>query len=331
MWKMDTAEDRLVGYGEPRYDQSAKNIFSDKSILAHILKSTVSEFKDASIEDIANVYIEGTPEVSQIPVNQDKTNAVTKKIQGDRNEESSPTEGWVTFDILFHAKAPESGDLITLIINVEAQKTQRASTLGYDILKRALYYVSRIISSQKEREFEGSDYNKIKKVYSIFICMDSPNGQSAINRYRMKEEHLLHRYKANQKSYDLLNVVMIYPSDEKVRNRLIGLLQLLFRKENMSGDERNEILKEKYNIHLTEEQREELNTMCNLSEGIVDRVTERVTKSVTDSVTKSVKRSVAIESVRNVMVNLRLDINQAMDALNIPTEMRADIRKALGK
>ena len=328
---MDTAEDKLMGYGEPRYDQSAKNILSDKSILAHILKSTVSEFKDASIEDIANVYIEGTPEVSQIPVNQDKTNAVTKKIQGDRNEESSPTEGWVTFDILFHAKAPESGDLITLIINVEAQKTQRASTLGYDILKRALYYVSRIISSQKEREFEGSDYNKIKKVYSIFICMDSPNGQSAINRYRMKEEHLLHRYKANQKSYDLLNVVMIYLSDEKVRNRLIGLLQLLFRKENMSGDERNEILKEKYNMHLTEEQREELNTMCNLSEGIVDRVTERVTKSVTDSVTKSVKRSVAIESVRNVMVNLRLDINQAMDALNVPTEMRADVRKALGK
>ena len=71
--------------------------------------------------------------------------------------------------------------------------------------------------------------------------------------------------------------------------------------------------------------------MCNLSEGIVDRVTERVTKSVTDSVTKSVKRSDAIESVRNLMVNLRLDINQAMDALNIPAEMRADVRKALGK
>ncbi len=79
--------------------------------------------------------------------------------------------------------------------------------------------------------------------------------------------------------------------------------------------------------------------MCSLSEGIVDRVTERVTKSVTasvtksvtDSVTKSVKRSDTIESVRNVMVNLRLDINQAMDALNVPTEMRADVRKALGK
>jgi hypothetical protein len=340
---MDTAEDRLMGYGEPRYDQSAKNILSDKSILAHILKSTVSEFKDASIEDIANVYIEGTPEVSRIPLNQNKTNAVTKKIQGDRNEEGSPTEGWVTFDILFHAKAPDSGDLITLIINVEAQKTQKASTLGYDILKRALYYVSRIMSSQKKREFEGSDYNNIKKVYSIFICMDSPNGQSAINRYRMKEEHLLHRYKANQKSYDLLNVVMIYLSDEKVRNRLIGLLQLLFRKENMSGDERNEILKERYNIHLTEEQREELNTMCNLSEGIVDRVTERVTKSVTasvtksvtksvtDSVTKSVKRSDAIESVRNLMISTGWSSDKAMDALRIPRELRDEIRMAVSQ
>ncbi|WP_298025794.1 hypothetical protein [uncultured Dialister sp.] len=56
-----------------------------------------------------------------------------------------------------------------------------------------------------------------------------------------------------------------------------------------------------------------------------------MTKSVTDSVTKSVKRSDAIESVRNLMVNLRLDINQAMDALNVPTEMRADVRKALRK
>ena len=87
------------------------------------------------------------------------------------------------------------------------------------------------------------------------------------------------------------------------------------------------------------ENRLELNTMCNLSEGIVDRVTERVTARVTDEVTERVTKSVTdsvtrqktIEDVRNLMVNLRLDINQAMDALNVPTEMRADVRKALGK
>lgn len=128
---------------------------------------------------------------------------------------------------------------------------------------------------------------------------------------------------------------MIYLSDEKVRNRLIGLLQLLFRKENMSGDERNEILKERYNIHLTEEQREELNTMCNLSEGIVDRVTERVTRSVTDSVTKSVTKSVTrqktIEDVRNLMISTGWSSDKAMDALRIPKELRDEIRMAVSQ
>jgi hypothetical protein len=71
------------------------------------------------------------------------------------------------------------------------------------------------------------------------------------------------------------------------------------------------------------ENRLELNTMCNLSEEIVDRVTERVTRSVT--------RQKTIEDIRNLMINLRLNMNQAMDALNIPMEMRADVRKALGK
>lgn len=313
----ETALNDIMGYGVPQYDQSAKNLLSDKSILAHILKSTVPEFKDVSIEDIANVYIEGKPEVGKTYLNPGKTNAGGGKIKGDRNEESSSSEGWVTFDILFHAKAPGTDDLITLIINVEAQKTQRPSKLGYQILKRAIYYVSRIISSQKEREFQGSDYDKIKKVYSIFICMDSPTGQSAINRYTMKEEHVLHRYKAERSAYDLMNVVMIYLSDEKVRNRLINLLQLLFRKENMSGEERNELLKEKYNIHLTEEQREELNTMCNLSEGIVDRVTERVTKKE------------ALKSVKNLMSSTGWNLDKAMDALKIPEDLRNEIRLAL--
>lgn len=62
-------------------------------------------------EDIANVYIEGTPEVSQIPVNQDKTNAVTKKIQGDRNEESSPQKAG---SLLISFSTPKPRNPVTL-------------------------------------------------------------------------------------------------------------------------------------------------------------------------------------------------------------------------
>ena len=49
------------------YDQAAKGVLSQKKVLAYILKRTVPEFESASLDDIANIYIEGTPEVSAVP------------------------------------------------------------------------------------------------------------------------------------------------------------------------------------------------------------------------------------------------------------------------
>ena len=330
---MDGA-DVLTGYGNAQYDQHAKRVLADKKIMAYILKRTVPEFQDETLDDIAYRYIEGDPKVGEVPVNPDKTNAVrgsaarhAKNVQGDRNEAVSPTEGWITFDILFHAKAPRTGELITLIINVEAQKTQRRSRLGYDLLKRAMYYAGRLISSQKETEFAGSDYDGLKKVYSIFICMDSPDGRNAINRYQMLEEHLLHRYRADKASYDMLSVVMIYLGSDKTKDRVISLLQLLFRNTELSGRQKEERLEEEYHLRLTSDLREELSTMCNLSEGLVDMVTERVTKSVT----KSVKQEMYVETVRNLMHNMGFSMDQAMDAAGVPEAVRFDIRKALAQ
>ncbi|MGE9927701.1 hypothetical protein ACQRAB_11615, partial [Megasphaera elsdenii] len=64
-----------------------------------------------------------------------------------------------------------------------------------------------MISSQKGTEFTNSDYNKIKKVYTIWICMEAPQGKSAINRYQLKEQHLLHRYKEPCQNYDLMGII----------------------------------------------------------------------------------------------------------------------------
>ena len=50
------------------YDQAAKGVLSQKKVLAYILKSTVPEFESASLDDIANIYIEETPEVSTVSV-----------------------------------------------------------------------------------------------------------------------------------------------------------------------------------------------------------------------------------------------------------------------
>ena len=71
------------------YDNLAKRVLSRKIILAHILKETVTEFADSSVEDIEKKYIEGDPQLSINRVAVDDT----LDIKGKPTESKSPTEG----------------------------------------------------------------------------------------------------------------------------------------------------------------------------------------------------------------------------------------------
>ena len=275
---MQDVDEQLAG--ALAYDKAAKNVLSQKKVLAYILKRTVPEFESVSLDDIANIYIEGTPEVSTVPVSKDKTNAVrhalerqaTPEIKGTQNEDNSITEGSIVFDILFRAKAPATNEVITLIINIEAQKRlkPKKKTGGtYPLLKRAVYYASRLISSQKGSEFTNSDYDKIKKIYTIWICMEAPHGKSAINRYQLKEQHLLHRYKEPCQNYDLMGIVFIYLGNSKVKDQMMNLLDLMF-KSRKKASEKITVLHTDFGIDLTQEREGDLETMCNLGEGIYE-------------------------------------------------------------
>ena len=266
--------------GALAYDKAAKGILSKKKVLAYILKRTVPEFESVSLDDIADFYIEGAPEISTVPVFKDKTNAVrqalakqgTHAIKGAQNEDNSITEGSIVFDILFRAKAPVTDEIITLIINVEAQKNlnPKKKTGGtYPLLKRAVYYASRLISSQKETEFVNSDYNKIKKVYTIWICMEAPDGKSAINRYQLKEKHLLHRHKEPRQNYDLMGIVFVYLGNSKVKDQMMNLLNLMF-KSKKKPSEKVTVLQNEFGIDLTQAEEGELEIMCNLGEGLYE-------------------------------------------------------------
>jgi hypothetical protein len=281
---------------------------SQKKVLAYILKRTVPEFESASLDDIANIYIEGKPEVSTVPVSKDKTNAVrhalerqdTPKIKGTRNEDNSITEGSIVFDVLFRAKAPVTHEIITLIINVEAQKhlKPKKKTGGtYPLLKRAVYYASRLISSQKGTEFTNSDYDKIKKIYTIWICMEAPHGKSAINRYQLKEQHLLHRYKEPCQNYDLIGIVFVYLGNSKVKDQLINLLDLMF-KSSKNASEKITALHNDFGIDLTKEGEEDLEIMCNLGEGLYeDGVMKGKQEGKIESALEMLKDGVALEKV----------------------------------
>lgn len=108
-----------------------------------------------------------------IAVHPDETNRETgESIHGISNEDNTVTERTVRYDIRFFAIVPSLGEVISLIINVESQND---FYLGYPIIKRAIYYDSRMISDQYGTVFTKSYYEKICKVYSIWICLNLPN------------------------------------------------------------------------------------------------------------------------------------------------------------
>ena len=163
-----------------QYDARVKRILAQKNILAHILVKTVDEFKGMKPEDVVT-YIEGEPKVGIVPVepglsNIEKTDATGQRIVGLNTENAEINEGLVRFDIIFYVRMKNG--LSQIIVNVEAQKDEPTE---YKILNRAIFYVSRLVSSQKERDFVNTNYDDIKQVFSIWICMNMDYNLSLIH------------------------------------------------------------------------------------------------------------------------------------------------------
>ena len=166
------------------YDNACKKLLSNKIILAWIMKSCLQEYRECAIQEIAEKYIEGDLYVSEIPVYPDEE--TPELIKGLSTEDTTIAEGTVTYDIRFSALIPGTDNRLSLIINVEPQNNYYP---GYPIIKRSIYYCCRMVSSQYGTVFTNSHYEKIKKVYNVFICINPPNyRKNTINRYSVKEE-----------------------------------------------------------------------------------------------------------------------------------------------
>lgn len=120
-----------VANTKAKYDAQIKKLLSNKNILAWILKYTVKEFSNYSIEQI-KPCIEGTPEVSCTPVEPGMTNA--EVITGDNTEDVILNEGRIFYDIKFYVILQNS-EHTKIIINVEAQK----NNTDYNIVARAIF------------------------------------------------------------------------------------------------------------------------------------------------------------------------------------------------
>ena len=249
------------------YDEACKRVLSERGIMAHILKTCTEEFKDCDLQDIAQRYIQGEPSISRIAV---ELEAILPRIESEQTEDKSEAEGTVYYDIRFHAVAPVDGKLIQLIINLEAQNDFNP---GYPLLKRAVYYCGRMISSQYGTVFVKSHYEKIQKVYSIWICtMPMKKWEYNISSYQLTEKHLIGHTQAERSHYDLINIVLVCLGSKSYQH-LKGILRLLnmLLLDNIGSQEMQELLTTEFNVTMTPHLEKGVAEMCNLSEGIERR------------------------------------------------------------
>ena len=295
-----------------QYDASAKRLLGNKNILAHILVKSVDEFKGMEPKEAVS-YIEGTPYISNIPLEPGLTNTAEVKhgerLVGLNTENSEINEGLVRFDIVFYVRMKDG--LSQIIVNVEAQKDEPK---GYDILNRAIFYVSRLISSQKERDFENSHYDDIKRVYSIWVCMNMK--ENSMKHIHLVDEDLVGSYNWKGK-LDLFNIIMIGLAKEIPENnenyelhRLLGALL----SEKLTANEKLAIMGNEYGINVEEKFREDVSDMCNLSQSIEE---------------KGIEKGMLV-SIKKLMINLKFTLEQALDTLEISDEEKPKYREMLG-
>ena len=256
------------------YDKAAKKLLANKQILAQIMKNCVNEYSACSVDEIAEKYIEGTPEVGTVGVHVDDTNRPKKTsdvIAGSNNEDSTLTEGTINYDVRFDAIAPASEgsatqkDVIRLIINVEAQT---AFNPGYPLTKRAIYYCSRMISAQHGPIFTNSEYGKIRKVYSIWVCTHpTKEFQNTLIRYSIRPEQLIGNAVEKSENYDLMSVVTICLGEPGTEN-YTGIVKFMDVLLSSSRAATEKILEEEFGVAMNEELEREVLVMCNLSQGV---------------------------------------------------------------
>ena len=252
-----------------RYDANVKFLLADKQILARILKYAVSEFAGMRIEDIMEC-IEGDIEVSERLLDPGLSNVSrASRISGSGTEDNVPGEGRIFYDIRFtayHKKAE-----MKFLVNIEAQKSSNAGKLGYHLENRIIFYMARMISAQKNTEFFHSDYDSLKRVRSIWICMDNDADSDSIYEIGLDSRAVFGR-KSISYNTDLMKAVIInIRNGENLKasqNILISLLEQLLSRRN--AEEKKRILKEEYGMIMTIDLEGRINSMCNLSECIIE-------------------------------------------------------------
>ena len=252
---------------EAEYDDVCKETWKLKEIIAPVLKYSIKEYEDCSISDVIR-FINAESISDKVPVDD-----LPAFIEGSETEMSSITERRIYYDIHFLAKNPKLSTkkmLIKLHIDFEVQKTYKPSNPSYPMTKRAVYYAARELSSQLKVITPETDYSKLEKVYSIWICNeDVPVSlRNSITRYYLERQDVKGICDELTEFHDLMEVIMVRRGMDSEKNTLFEYLQAVFSRDM-------DIINKYIDVQSNSEVKEALKTMCGLGESLVNEGREQ--------------------------------------------------------
>ena len=293
-----------------KIDQFFKHILRYKIVLAHIMKDYLEEYMTYSIPEI----MECIEPKGDVPLHK-------HIVSGHRNENNEDDTS-VFFDSLVYASLPQNKGKIAMILNLEAQGELKGRS---HVLSRANYYNSRNTSMQVEELFDHACYDDIVKVVSIWIVFNAPKyKQGSINRYRMVEEHILGDVCEEEKYFDKQQILVLYLGCKESEKVSMNILRVMA--DNMSSQEKIERLR-KYDVELTKKQEEEVSRMCDYG-AYVESI--GIEKGIKEGLRKGSENK-TIEDIQSLTKTLKLSVDEAMDALQIPTEEKSYYLKLLNE
>lgn len=277
------------------YDTNVKCLLADKQVLSWILKYTLIEFAEMEIPDIRGC-IGDDIEIDTRPVDAGLSNL--GRVQETLTEDNVPGEGIIYYDVRFTAYHKDME--LKILVNVEAQKSSDSGKLGYRLENRIVFYLARMISAQKQMEFFHSDFDSLKKVRSIWICMDSKESEDSIEEISF-ESNMLFGNTENRHYTDLMKGIIINIRNgeyittktiKKSKNKLIAMLEELLSKKDVA--KKKHILESEYGMIMTEELEGRMQNMCNLSELVKENAvkSERV-----EAIKRMIKANITNEQI----------------------------------
>lgn len=295
-----------------QYDDYAKFILSQKEILSRILKFTIKKFEDMEAEDIMGL-IEGEPLVSKVSTEPGETNQTFHgKITGNNTESTELEEGTIIFDVIFYVRMKDG--VSRIIINLEAQGIEKPP---YPLVNRTIFYIARLISSQKNRNFDHSNYGDMLRTYSIWICFNLE--ENCMNYLHLTNTSLFgtHEWLGD---LELMNIFLVgldkNLSEEAIKttdSNLHYMLGTIFSND-LSPKDKVRLLSEREDMPAGTHIRKELDTMCNLSYGIEEQGIE---KGRLDLIKNMLSKHMPVEDIMKYSGATEEEIRKAEEQLCI--------------